>query len=275
MKYLLPKHLSMKLMDLFKLKPKAYDIDKVINNSKQEILNYYNSPVYKDRLIQSGVIDEESLNQIIKLKTNNINNTEINYVYNPSNRSFGWTNINKQGFPIIFINTAKANTKDLAKEAIYHELGGHAASNSYSHSQDLLNFKHNNPEVFSDPIYERIYQNYNELMPQLKDSWKTLLSKGKNAFLKVASKEDIELFNNSNEEDIKNFIKYMTTEQEYAARALASNIGDWSGNPIDWNKQQLLQFFTPESINKLRNGVFGLIGTNLLIQTGDPDINNN
>lgn len=275
MKYLLPKNLHIKFFDIFKKLPKNFDLYKTIETAKNDIINYYKSPEYKDRLLRSGVIDENELNNIIRLKLDNINNTRIDHVFDPGNKSFGWSNIDYNGYPVVFINTAKANTAPLVKETLFHEVGGHAATNSYSHNPDIQSLQVMRQEIFNDPIYERIHQNNYALMPILKDSWKVFLDKGKNEFLKIADKEDIDLLNQSDEESIKNFIKYLTTEQETSARALASNIGDWTGDPLDWNKQQLYQFFTPESVEKLRRGVFGLIGSNFILQSGDPNLNNN
>ena len=248
----------------------ASDTD--INATKRMILDYYNSGSYRNHLYQSGIFGDE-IDDIIRLKTNNVNNTRITSYYDPKDHRYGYTNIGADGKPFVEINLATANNPGLVKATVLHELGGHAATNSFSHSEDILRLMRNNPNIFGDPIYERIHAHNYALLPEMKPSWKAYLNDDMDTFARLASNEDKEFATNVGKKELQKYLQYISTDQESTARAIADNIGNWGGLPESWNTQQLLQIFTPESVDKLKKYVIGLIGSNILISHGDPSFN--
>lgn len=267
-KRLLPNtNLDMKVSELVNgIDTQGTFIKKGIDQGRRDVLDYYSSPVYRNKLLQLGY-DEETAQRIINMKLANVANARIQpRAFSRYETKFGNYRIVDPEH-IVYINENVVTDPSTARETVLHELGGHASSRGYSNNRyTRLQTVYDNLDdyVRNRDIYKIISDNNYELTPKLKESWQALANNDIEGFKALASKEDLAIakpyIDNNSIDQLQTYISYIAEEQESTARAIAENINEFTGNPQGWNKQQLLQFFTPESINKLKNKVIGFIG---------------
>lgn len=245
-------NLDAKLSEVINLEiPVNQEIKNGGNLGIKDVFHYYNSPEYIHHLKSTGLTESEA-RQLQKLKIDNLIDTKIKFDVSDH---YGHTSLNLNGDITVFISSNNSNTPELARETMWHELGGHASSRNYQESlQPILNRNIHTRNIYSNPWYRKISQHNRELIPDLKPQWKAFKEGDIETFKKLASKEDLKFA-----EKVKNpksFIEYLEDEQETAARAISANIGDSVGQKTQWNLQQLEQFFTSEGIKKLRKNVW-------------------
>lgn len=115
--------------------------------------------------------------------------------------------------------------------------------------------------LYTNPVYEEISKHNFELIPKLKPSWKALKDGDLKTFNEIATEKEKDMVSSEfGKKKVLEFINYIEDEQESVARAFAANISDHVGSPQSWNLEQLKDFLTPESIDKLRKGVWSLFG---------------
>lgn len=236
----------------------------IIDGAKEgfkDSYKYYSSDKYLEHLKSTGLSEIEA-KELQDFKLNNLLETRINFS-NSDPAAYGHNTVNNEGIVTTELNPQMANTKDLARETIWHETGGHAASKNYKISlQPVIDRNINLKNIYSNPWYRKISEHNSKLIPELKPIWKAFMEGDMKTFNKLATKEDLEVVNKY--KDPKAFIDYLNDEQETAARAISSNIADYIGKKSQWNLPQLEKFFTPEGIKKLKDNVwnvgFGLGG---------------
>lgn len=264
----MPTSQSLKIAEMLKQSPQTrQQIEKATTQGVKDLLEYFNSPEYKRRLIKSGASKAEA-EQISKFKMNNVKAAKTELYDDFRDARFGHTYIDEPtGTTMVNINANAANTSKLARETTWHE-GAHASLNNYSQSLKAQ-FQSGGKDVLpvtwrkyteNSPIYDRISKHNFELMPELKPSWKAFLENDMEAFNKLASPEDLQVLKDYGNVGTRDFLEYMNTEQEVGARAIAVNVGEFTGQPAEWNPKQLKMFYTKESLDKLKEGVWSLIG---------------
>ena len=171
--------------------------------------------------------------------------------------AYGHNTVSTKGVLTTELNPKVANTKELARETVWHETGGHASSAGYKKShQPVIDRSIDLRNIYSNPWSRKISEHNSKLIPELRPVWKAFKNGDMKTFNKLASKEDLEVIKKY--KDPKAFIEYLEDEQEAAARAISANIGDFVGMKSQWNLPQLERFFTPEGIKKLRNNVWSI-----------------
>lgn len=167
--------------------------------------------------------------------------------------SLGTTHIN----PIrqeVMVNKAAISDLDELYEALLHEIGGHGSTGQVSidHPQMQTRFPRTweviqyNDKLSKDLLVptDRTIRNSKEIFEQVED-------------LKYHGVSDNEIesllpFINSN----KNYMDYIKRDQELQTRVHTSNMADkvWP-EQVSINERSLQQFFTPESIQKLKKAI--------------------
>jgi hypothetical protein len=249
------------------------DIEEGALEGFKDSYKYYSSDKYLEHLKNSG-LSEEQAKSLQEFKINNLLETRINFSNIDPAEYGNNTVIAETGESTTSINPKVSNTKDLARETVWHETGGHSSSKGFSIDK-FREFLAEHPEyqnIYSNPWYRRISEHNKELIPELKPVWKSFMNGDMKTFNKLASKEDLEILNKY--KDPKSFIQYLQREQEASARAISANIGDFAGKKSQWNLPQLERFFTPEGIKKLRDNVWnigvGFGGTVSVLADYDP-----
>lgn len=222
-----------------------------------DTFKYYLSKEYLYHLINTGLTEPEAV-EIRDFKMNNINTTEVKpYALNEDR--YGDYAIEElvDNYMNVYVNPNFANTEELARETVWHELGGHASTRGYSSEQKEL-FKElftlHPGDNFNNPLYNKIAEHTKTILPELKDSWKAYLEGDFDKFKSLATPEELEF--EQERKSIDKFIEYINTEQETTARAIAAHIGEYAGQPTKWNLQQLNMFFKPETVEKLKKFVW-------------------
>lgn len=251
-----------KVSDL--LNNNMYITKDIIDGAKEgfkDSYKYYSSDKYLEHLKSTGLSEIEA-KELQDFKLNNLLETRINFTSSDP-AEYGRNTINNEGIVNTELNPQMSNTKNLARETVWHETGGHAASKNYKISlQPVIDRNINLKNIYSNSWYRKISEHNSKLIPELKPIWKAFMEGNMKTFNKLATKEDLEVVNKY--KNPKAFIDYLNDEQETAARAISSNIADYIGKKSQWNLPQLEKFFTPEGIKKLKDNVwnvgFGLGG---------------
>lgn len=216
---------------------------------------YYSSDKYIEHLKATGLSEKEA-RELQDLKLNNLLRTRINFNYTDP-QSYGHNTININGDLVAELNPRVANTRDLSRETIWHEVAGHASSGNYRQKDvPIINKYTSLKNIYSNPWYRKISEHNSKLIPELKPVWKAFMKGDMKTFNRLATKEDLEILDRY--ENPKAFIEYLEDEQEAAARAISANIGDYVGIKSQWNLPQLERFFTSEGIKRLRDNVWSI-----------------
>ena len=257
---------GLKSIPLFKQEAKIGDL---LNNTQyitkdiesgalegfKDTYKYYSSDKYIEHLKSTGLSEKEA-KELQDFKLNNLLRTRINFNHMDPN-AYGHNTVSTKGVLTTELNPKVANTKELARETVWHETGGHASSAGYKKShQPVIDRSIDLRNIYSNPWYRKISEHNSKLIPELRPVWKAFKNGDMKTFNKLASKEDLEVIKKY--KDPKAFIEYLEDEQEAAARAISANIGDFVGMKSQWNLPQLERFFTPEGIKKLRNNVWSI-----------------
>lgn len=148
---------------------------------------------------------------------------------------------------------ASLNDANTALEIVFHELGGHGSS---------FNIQYGQPLRINDTYFIRLMKilDHNEkLRPKLRPFYQAIKD-GNFKLAETLAPKDGTLKGINGKIDykqIQDFIKYMEKNQEYSARAIATNMGEHYGlRKNGWNIKQLRQFFTDESVDNLLKNVW-------------------
>lgn len=240
-----------------------YVTDDIIEGAKEgfkDSYKYYSSEEYLKHLKSTGLSETEA-RELQEFKINNLLDTRINFDHIDPSAYGENSTIAETGQSATSLNPRVANTKDLARETVWHESGGHSSSKNYKLSlQPKIDRTIDARNIYSNPWYRRISEHNRTLIPELKPVWKAFINGDMSTFNRLATKEDLEILNKY--KDPKAFIEYLEDEQESAARAISANISDFVGKKSQWNLPQLERFFTSKGIKNLRDNVW-TVGTGL------------
>lgn len=225
--------------------------EEAIREAEQKVFDYLGSEKHIQRIMEGGKSREEA-ERIARHMWENSMTAEgelgplgaaIHGEYNAGLSRIGpWWKGNFK-YTLDPKYTINENLLDNAiRRNVFHELGGHGATLSYS------------PTKSTDPKVQKIYEDVvKEWFPEYKEVY------DHNAALKPVRRPQ---FENAEEVGLEDgMLHYLEDVDEYSARARAENIepgGDDFG--------ALYRYFTPESLENLKNNVWGTIP--LVLGTG-------
>jgi len=211
-----------------------------LTRGENDVFNYLGSEKHINRIMESGV-PRERATRIAQDMRDNAMATDRAIDYTSGEGAYHNVGEYDNGFfdnHRLTLNPRYTVMKGLDEQSTYenviHELGGHGATLGYK------------PGSYSN-INERAARWYEDAMTKWSPYHREVYEH--NSSLKPVRKPEYEGVEDPH-------IGYLEDVDEYSARARAANIDSNGSNRRDFS--ELYKYFTKESVDKLKNGVWGL-----------------